>query len=166
MKYYLINLLMIFLPHSRFFLFKRWLLRMAGCNIGNNVRVQHIRILGARLTIGDNSFIGTETMISGPIKNRLVIGKNCDISNRVNFILGTHEIGIYSHRASTGYGKDIFVGDGVWIGFGASILPGVHVGNGAIIAAGAVVVKDVPSNTLVAGCRGAVKRDVSRVGRC
>ena len=78
MKYYLINLLMIFLPHSRFFLFKRWLLRMAGCNIGNNVRVQHIRILGARLTIGDNSFIGTETMISGPIKNRLVIGKNCD----------------------------------------------------------------------------------------
>lgn len=166
MKYYLINLLMIFLPHSRFFFLKRWLLRMAGCNIGNNVRVQHIRILGARLTIGDNSFIGTETMISGPIKNRLVIGKNCDISNRVNFILGTHEIGISSHRASTGYGKDIFVGDGVWIGFGASILPGVHVGNGAIIAAGAVVVKDVPSNTLVAGCPAVVKRDLSRVGRC
>ena len=96
------------------------------------------------MTIGDNSFIGTETMISGPINSRLVIGKNCDVSNRVNFILGSHEIGNFLHRASIGYGKDILVGDGTWIGFGASILPAVKIGNGAIVAAGSVVVTDVP----------------------
>ena len=97
-------------------------------------------------------------MISGPINSRLVIGKNCDVSNRVNFILGSHEIGNSLHRASIGYGKDILVGDGAWIGFGASILPGVKIGNGAIVAAGSVVVTDVPSNTLVAGCPAVIKR--------
>ena len=158
MMYYFVNLLMLILPHSRFFLFKRWLLRVAGCSIGDNVRIQHIRLLGAHLTIGDNSFIGTETMIFGPINSRLVIGKNCDVSNRVNFILGSHEIGNFLHRASIGYGKDILVGDGAWIGFGASILPGVKIGNGAIVAAGSVVVTDVPSNTLVAGCPAVIKR--------
>ena len=158
MMYYFVNLLMLILPHSRFFLFKRWLLRVAGCSIGDNVRIQHIRLLGAHLTIGDNSFIGTGTMISGPINSRLVIGKNCDVSNRVNFILGSHEIGNSLHRASIGYGKDILVGDGAWIGFGASILPGVKIGNGAIVAAGSVVVTDVPSNTLVAGCPAVIKR--------
>lgn len=158
MMYYYVNLLMLILPHSRFFLFKRWLLRVAGCSIGDNVRIQHIRLLGAHLTIGDNSFIGTGTMISGPINSRLVIGKNCDVSDRVNFILGSHEIGNSLHRASIGYGKDILVGDGAWIGFGASILPGVKIGNGAIVAAGSVVVTDVPSNTLVAGCPAVIKR--------
>lgn len=158
MMYYYVNLLMLILPHSRFFLFKRWLLRVAGCSIGDNVRIQHIRLLGAHLTIGDNSFIGTGTMISGPINSRLVIGKNCDVSDRVNFILGSHEIGNSLHRASIGYGKDILVGDGAWIGFGASILPGVKIENGAIVAAGSVVVTDVPSNTLVAGCPAVIKR--------
>lgn len=158
MMYYYVNLLMLILPHSRFFLFKRWLLRVAGCSIGDNVRIQHIRLLGVHLTIGDNSFIGTGTMISGPINSRLVIGKNCDVSDRVNFILGSHEIGNSLHRASIGYGKDILVGDGAWIGFGASILPGVKIENGAIVAAGSVVVTDVPSNTLVAGCPAVIKR--------
>lgn len=42
--------------------------------------------------------------------------------------------------------------------FGASVLPGVKIGNGAIVAAGSVVVNDVPSNTLVAGCPAVIKR--------
>lgn len=75
MMYYFVNLLMLILPHSRFFLFKRWLLRVAGCSIGDNVRIQHIRLLGAHLTIGDNSFIGTETMIFGRLQKKAIFGK-------------------------------------------------------------------------------------------
>ncbi|MFA3790552.1 sugar O-acetyltransferase [Aliiglaciecola sp. SL4] len=45
----------------------------------------------------------------------------------------------------------ITIGDGVWIGMGAKILPGVNIGNNAIIGAGAVVTKDVTENTTVAG---------------
>lgn len=133
MKYYLINLLMLFLPHSRFFSLKRRLLKFAGVSVGKNVCVQHIRLLGSKLFIGDNTFIGAETMISGAVSSKLVIGKNCDISNRVNFILGTHKIGNSNHRAGRGYGKDIIVEDGVWIGFASTILPGVHISGGQLL---------------------------------
>jgi acetyltransferase-like isoleucine patch superfamily enzyme len=48
-------------------------------------------------------------------------------------------------------GKDIIIGDGVWIGYGAIILPGVKIGKKAIIAAGAIVTKDVADYTIVGG---------------
>lgn len=47
--------------------------------------------------------------------------------------------------------KPIYIGKNVWIGAHATILPGVKVGDGAIIAAGAVVTKDVTANTIVGG---------------
>lgn len=46
---------------------------------------------------------------------------------------------------------DIIVGDDVWVGYGATILSGVHIGQGAVIAAGAVVNKDVPPYAIVGG---------------
>ncbi len=56
----------------------------------------------------------------------------------------------------------IEIGDHVWVGMGATILKGVTIGNGAVIAAGTVVTRDVPPATLVAGVPGVVKRrDVS-----
>ncbi len=158
MRYYIINLIMKFLPHSRLFAVKRLLLKFAGCIIGSNVRVQQLRLLGTKLEIGENSFIGAETMVSGPVTTKLTIGKNCDISNRVNFVLGTHKVGDTHHRAAEGYGENIVVGDGVWIGFAAMVLPGVKIGNGAIVAAGAVVTKDVPENVMVAGCPSTIKK--------
>lgn len=45
----------------------------------------------------------------------------------------------------------IVIGNNGWIGFNATILPGVSIGDGAIVAAGAVVTKDVPANTIVGG---------------
>ena len=47
--------------------------------------------------------------------------------------------------------RPVYIGDDVWIGDRVMILPGVHVGNGSIIAAGAVVTKDVPDHTVVGG---------------
>jgi acetyltransferase-like isoleucine patch superfamily enzyme len=47
--------------------------------------------------------------------------------------------------------KSIHIGKNVWLGAGAIILPGVTVGENSIVAAGAVVTKDVPSNTIVGG---------------
>lgn len=150
MKYYITNLILFFLPSSRFFGFKRWLLTLCGAQIGDNVRVMRIRVAGVKLIVGDNSFIGDETLIMGGEGN-IVIGKNCDISSRVNIISGTHKYGSSKQAAGIGYSEDIIIGDGVWIGFGSTILHGVQIGNGAIIAAGSVVVRDVKAHTLVAG---------------
>lgn len=52
----------------------------------------------------------------------------------------------------------IDVGENVWIGAGATILPGVSIGRDAVIAAGAIVADDVPAGTLVAGPKAAVLR--------
>ncbi len=119
-----------------------------------------IRVQGIHLIIDDNTFIGDESLIMGTVNTQVVIGKNCDISTRVNIITGTHHIGTMEQAAGEGYGEDIIIEDGVWIGFGAIILPGVRIGKGSIVAAGAVVNKSVPSGVLVAGVPAKIKRSL------
>ena len=77
-----------------------------------------IRVQGVNLYIGDNTFIGDESMIMGG-KSNIYIGKNCDISSHVSIISGNHKICNIDKAAGDGYSEDITIEDGVWIGFGA-----------------------------------------------
>ena len=151
MRYYLLNLLLSILPPSRFYSFKRALLKFAGVQVGKNVRVMRIQIWGVKVVIGDNTFIGNETMITGTSGTCVYIGKDCDISDRVNIFTGTHHVGTKEKAAGEGYGENIHIGNGVWIGLGASIMPGVSIGDAAIVASCACVNKDVEGASLVAG---------------
>lgn len=139
-------------PSLRMNKIKIFLLRTLGYKVGKNVVIaSSFKIMGnIDVSIGNNTFIGHHTMIIGG-KANLSIGKNCDISSKVSFVMGTHEIGNSERRAGKGYSESIFVGDGVWIGYGAIILPGVKIGNKSIIGAGSVVVKDIPANVIAAG---------------
>lgn len=148
---------MFFLPGSRLFPLKRFLLKLTGTQIGNNVRVMRIRVEAVNLFIGDNTFIGDETLISGG-GSKVIIGKNCDISSRVNIVTGSHKLGNIEHAAGEGYSEDIIIEDGVWVGFGATILHGVTIGKGSIIAAGSVVTNNIPSGVLAAGIPAKVKK--------
>lgn len=156
MKYYIINLILMYLPGSRFFALKRQLMRLLGAKVGQNVRVMNIKIQAVNLDVGNNTFIGEETFITGG-KSSVIIGANCDISSRVSIVTGTHKIGNIEHAAGEGYSKDIIIEDGVWIGFGVIILPGVTIGKGSIIAAGSVVVNNIPSGVMAAGVPAIVK---------
>lgn len=69
----------------------------------------------------------------------------------VCFICPTHDIGLSDKRAGRATYYGIGVGEGTWIGGRSTILPGVNIGKGCIIAAGSVVTKDVPDNTMVGG---------------
>ena len=60
------------------------------------------------------------------------------------------------------YAKPITVGDNVWFGAGVQVLPGVTIGEGAVVAAGAVVTRDVPPRTLVAGVPAKVLKEIAR----
>lgn len=94
--------------------------------------------------------------------NCLKIGSFCSIAPNVTFIpCSDHRIDTIStfpfkveclgeefEAVSKG---DITVGDDVWIGYGATILSGVHIGQGSVVAAGAVVTKDVPPYAIVGG---------------
>jgi len=95
-------------------------------------------------------------------REKIVIGNNVAISHDVTIMdSDAHTImDIDAHTIIGDYinTKPVFIGDHVWIGAKTTILKGVKIGNGAIIAAGSVVTKDVPPHSLVAGVPARVIR--------
>jgi maltose O-acetyltransferase len=151
------TLILKFLPLFTFPLFNCMIYRLMGYQLHKTVRLfSSVRILGdIEVRVGKNTFIGHETLIIGG-SSRILIGENCDISTRVSIFSGTHEIdslGVRSAGLETG--KDIIIEDGVWIGFGVMVLPGVKIGTKSIIGAGSVVVNNIPPNSIAIGnpCR-------------
>ena len=69
----------------------------------------------------------------------------------VRLITNEHEMGGPQQRAANNAAPPITIGDGTWIGAGATVLGGVTIGRGCMVAAGAVVTPDVPDNTVVGG---------------
>jgi maltose O-acetyltransferase len=127
--------------------------RRLGYDLHETVRIYSSASIrgNIRVRIGAGTFIGHQTLITGG-QASVFIGANCDLSDRVGIFCGTHEIDAIGPRsAGAGLGRDIIIGDGVWIGFGALILPGVTVGDKSVVAAGAVVHKDVPARVIVGG---------------
>lgn len=90
-------------------------------------------------------------------RNKLIIGKYCSISYGVKFVIddGCHTYNIisnYPFRSNQVSNKaGIIIGNDVWIGLDATILNGIKIGDGATVAAGSVVISDVPSYCVVAG---------------
>ena len=79
-----------------------------------------------------------------------------------NVVLATLNPAMSPNRRSTMIPAPIHIGKHVWIGSNATVLPGVTIGDGAIVAAGAVVTKDVPKNTIVSGVPARVMRHLSQ----
>jgi acetyltransferase-like isoleucine patch superfamily enzyme len=104
-----------------------------------------------RLRIGSGTLI-TQGAVFG-LDATISIGKNVCIGPYAILHTGTHAIGPSSCRMDRGavIPKRIVVEDGVWIGMGAMILPGVRLGRGSVVSAGAVVREDVAADTIVAG---------------
>lgn len=106
-----------------------------------------------QLIIGENTYIGEQNNIraaGGTIK----IGKNCLISQQVSIIGSDHNYkkGInIQDQPWKSENSGVEIGDDVWIGCSTQIMAGVTIGNGAVIAAGSVVTKNVEENTVVAG---------------
>lgn len=113
------------------------------------------------VTVGKETY-GTINVINYSSDKRLQLGCFCSISPGVMFIVcGDHPVNTFSsypYKVFFGHSKyealskgDITVGDDVWLGYGSIVLSGVHIGQGAVIAAGSVVTKDVPDYAIVAG---------------
>ena len=111
--------------------------------------------------IGKNTYGGIAVLNYNDFY-KLTIGNFCSIATDVMFILDadhyTNHISTFPFKVKLlgekqeGVSKgDIIVDDDVWIGYGATIMSGVHIGQGAVVAAGAVVTKDVPPYAIVGG---------------
>lgn len=79
------------------------------------------------------------------------IGDNCDIAPEVAFQTGGHKIGSRERRTGDGFTEDIMIGDVCWIGTRSTILSGVTISDGCVIAACACVNKNVQADTMVGG---------------
>ena len=81
----------------------------------------------------------------------------------MNATISTLNHGIEVEYRSTTYPKKVVIGNNVWIGSGAHILSGVTIGDNSIIAAGALVNKDVPSNVIVGGMPAKVIKEINKL---
>ena len=115
----------------------------SGCQISVNT--------GARLRLG-SGYINNGTRLA--CFSEITIGDDCAISE--NVVIRDSD----NHAVEDGkpMSAPIDIGNHVWVGIGAIILKGVTIGDGAVVAAGAVVTRDVPPNSLVAGVPAVVKR--------
>ena len=104
---------------------------------------------GKNITVGDNFLANYNVTIldRGPV----TIGNDVMIGPGVMITTTGHPLSPKGRRNHLGYMKPIRIGNDVWIGGNACILPGVTIGNNVIVAAGAVVNRDVPDNCVVAG---------------
>ncbi len=158
-----IVLLSVFPPYTAY-RFRTWLFRLSGFSIGKGSAIMGTpRLVGppdlyTKLIVGKNCYIGPDCYID--IGGNIVIRDNATIGPQTTIITGTHQIGPQSRRLGDTYYKDVEIGEGVWIGARCTILPGVKIGKGVVVAAGAVVTKDIPDNVLVGGVPAKIIREL------
>ena len=111
----------------------------------------------AIITIGDYALISPGVRITA--SESIKIGDSCMIASGV-YITDSDWHGVYDRVTWDQNTKPIYISDNVWIGDHATILKGVTIGRNSIIAAGAVVTKDVPDNTIFAGNPAVKVRDL------
>lgn len=109
------------------------------------------------VSIGNNVIINKSAMLDGR-GAKLIIGNNVDIAQETNIWTLEHDVNDPNHSVVAG---TVVIEDYVWIASRVTILPGVHIGRGAVVASGAVVTKDVPPMTIVGGVPAKIigKRD-------
>ena len=121
-------------------------LPMFNCDYGKNIHVGENFLVNYNVTILDIApvWIGDYVMI-GPNTLITTVG---------------HPLSPLGRRKHLGVAKPVRIGNDVWVGWNVTILPGVTIGNNVVIAAGAVVSKDVPDNCAVGGVPAKVLREL------
>lgn len=104
---------------------------------------------GYNIHLGQNFYANFDCVILDICPVR--IGDNCMLAPGVHIYTATHPLDAQERNSGIEYGKPVTIGHNVWIGGRAVINPGVTIGDNAVIASGAVVVKDVPANAVVGG---------------
>ncbi len=114
---------------------------------------------GKNITIGKNVFINEGCCFQD--QGGIEIGDDCLIGQQVVIATLNHDLNP-AHRKDM-FPKPVKIGKNVWVGAHATILSGVTIGDNAVIAAGAVVTKDVAPNTVVAGVPACKVKEVGKL---
>lgn len=168
-KRYLFDFTVNFLASNLFTVkqVRKCLYRMAGLNIQTDKIKKSVYFHTKQVDIGKGSFINSFTkMFSAPLSDgKITIGENCYIGMSVLLCTHTHEVGDQKCRATIDKFYPIIINDGCWLGANVTVLPGVTIGEGCIIGAGAVVTEDCEPNGLYVGVPAKRKKDLDTVSK-
>ena len=141
-------------------LYLRLAARNAKIKIGNlrQVKASFTFYPGGQIDLGDDTSING--LVAGLLESKIVMGKDCMLSHDIHMQPhNQHGIIDLETRQLVKAKRNITLGDHVWIGRAVSVLPGVTIGDGAIVGANSVITKDVPANSAVAGYPARVVRE-------
>ena len=142
------------------------ILRAAGVQIGHSILCDLPVMCGAgnirrRLIIGTGVFINVGCVFD--LSDRIVIEDDVSIGHQVLILTSSHEVGQGGQRAAEVFRSPVTIGAGAWIGSRTVILPGVTIGSGAVVAAGAVLTADVPPNAISGGVPARVRVELDEL---
>lgn len=118
---------------------------------------------GAQISVGRDVFINYNFTVLDVCQ--VTIGDRTLIGPNVSIYAAGHPIAPEDRATGWEYGGPIHIGNDVWLGGSCVVLAGVTIGDGAVVAAGSVVTRDVPPNTVVAGNPARVLRQITQADR-
>ena len=149
LRWFFFNKIILNIPFSsiRLFFLRFYIIFGKETNILSNVEILNQSFKRDQIVIGNNSIINSYCILDGRT-GRIIIGNNVDIAREAAIYTLEHDPNSDYYLTTPG---DVIIEDYVWISSRATVLPGVRVGRGAIIASNAVVTKDVPPMAIVGG---------------
>lgn len=144
------------------------LLALAGFQVGAGTLLEGCpRITGQtglqnKLVIGKNCRVGEQCVLD--LSELISIGDDVTLSPGTMILTSTHEMASAVHRAGNIITAPVSIGKGAWLGARCIVLPGVSIGEGAVVDAGAVVNKEVAAHTRVGGIPAVVRETLQSNG--
>lgn len=131
---------------------------LGGLGEGTVVRPPFAVDYGSNVTLGSRTLVNYHLTLADVAA--ITIGDDCQIGPNVQLLTPIHPSAPGPRRERLERAEPIVIGDNVWLGGGVTVLPGVSIGNNAVIGASAVVTKDVPANVVAVGNPARVLREV------
>lgn len=166
LKWYLAKVLLAPAPVNTLVRLRTRLMRAAGFRIGFGTvfsatpKMQGSEDFYNKLVIGAHCYINVGAFFE--LGDHVTLGDSIAVGHDVMFLTTSHDFQHSDRRGGAFTHAPIYVGDGAWIAARATILPGVTIGEGAIVAAGAVVTQDVAPHMLVGGVPAKPIRQLNR----
>ena len=118
---------------------------------------------GSHIEVGKNFYANYNCTILDVAKVK--IGDNCQMAPNVAIYTAGHPIHPDTRNSGFEYGKEVTIGDNVWLGGNTVVCPGVHIGNNVVIGSGSVITKDIPDWSIAAGNPCRVIRRITETDR-
>jgi maltose O-acetyltransferase len=136
---------------------------LAGIGEGTFIRPPFYCDYGDGIRIGTRTFVNFScTMLDGA---EISVGDECMIASGVQLITATHPIDPVARRAGWEQALPVTIADGVWLGAGVLVRPGVSIGENTVVGAGSVVTRDLPTGVVAYGNPARVAREIGEEDR-